>query len=208
MKPTIEIDTRAFSSVLQQYAALNRRKTFPEIVNAKALDFGFRVIKETPKASAQEIRALESKEWWPKYIAKRIGRGVTLKNKGTKFQLQGKGYTREEGRRVSRQIIASRLRSVAFVKSGWLETIRRLYSVVRDRTFARGVGGARQVGAPKGSAVPARSGDNPTATMVNSAIGVDKVGVGPAERAMGQVRADMAVYVARKLEEAARRVAR
>ena len=33
MQPTIQLDTRVLNQVLQNYAALNRRKTFPEIVN-------------------------------------------------------------------------------------------------------------------------------------------------------------------------------
>lgn len=192
MQPTLQIDPRPFNAVMQDYARLNRR-TFPEIVNAKGLDFAFRALKETPKAAAAEIRALPSQDWWPKFIAKQLG----------------KGFTKEAAREFSRRVIGARLRAVAFVKSGWLPTIKRLWPIVKDRLFTRGsIQSARQYGVAKGSVRPAVAGDNPTAVLENSAMGVEKVGVAAAERAMDQVKADMAEYIARKLEGNARRVAR
>lgn len=208
MKPTITLDTTPMQQVFREYARWNRRD-WPELANAKGLDFLFRVMKETPKANVADIKALESKEWWPKYVAKRLTGGLTFRKGKAKIHLSGKGFTRQEARQASKAIIAGRSRSVAFVKSGWLEPIRRLYGIVRDKTFARGsVGGARQYGAPKGSVRPAVPGDSPAVIMMNSAMGVEKVGVQPAERAMNQVAADMLTYIARKMEERARRVAR
>lgn len=208
MQPTIQLDTRVFNQVLNEYQRLNRR-TWPEIVNAKSLDVAFRALKETPKANAADIQALESKPWWPKYVAKRIVGGVSFRKGKGRVNIHGRGYSREDAKLVSQKIIAARKRSVAFVKSGWLPAIKRLFPLVKDKQFARGsVGGARQVGAEKGSARPAVPGDNPSALIINSAIGVEKVGVGPLQRAIDGAAADMAEYIARKMEGNARQVAR
>lgn len=211
MKPTIQLDTRLFNRVMQQYSEINRR-TYPEIVNAKALDVSFRALKETPKADKAEIKALAEKPWWPKYIAKRIaGKGVVAFRKGaSKIRIQGKGFTREEAKKISEKIIASRVRSIAFRKAGWLPAIRRLYPLCKDKQYARGTtGGARQYGVDKGSARPAVPGDNPFALIVNSAEGIDRYGgVEALQRAINGAAMDMAEYIARKLEGNARKVAR
>jgi hypothetical protein len=209
MRPTVTLDTRQADAVLREYARHNRRD-WPDIVNAKSLDFAFRALAETPKANVEEIRALESREWWPKYVAKRIvGGGVRFRKGKAKINIQGKGFSEAEAREVSRKIIAARSRAIAFVKSGWLPAIRRLWPLVKDKVFARGsVSGAKQYGADKGSVRPAVPGDNPAAVLVNSAQGIEKVGPAAAQRALDGVAADMAVYIARKMEERARRIAR
>lgn len=208
MRPTIQLDTTKFNQVMREYARWNKRD-WADIVNAKALDVAFRALKETPKASVSEIRQLESKEWWPKYVAKRIAKGVSFRKGKAKLNFQGEGFTRQDARQVSKAIIAARSRSVAFVKSGWLWGIRDLWRIVKDKVFARGgTGGVRAIGQPKGSARPAVAGDNPAALIINSAIGVEKVGVAPLQRAVDGAAVDMASYIARKMEERARKVAR
>lgn len=213
MVPSLTVDVRGFNDTLRQYASVLKTKTWPEIVNAKALQVAFAALEETPKANVAAIRELESKEWWPKYVAKRISKGVTLRTKGGgKFQLSGKGFTREEARKVSHQILAARARSVAFIKSGWLPAIRVLYPQVRDRQFLRDAsGGARQLGASKGRATAARPGANPEALIANSATGdrdaggkgLQRFGAPALQRAIDRVKADTAQYVMRKTLEAA-----
>lgn len=209
MKPTISIDTREFNRVLHEYQR-HSRKDWADIVNAKALDVSFRALAETPKADVSEIRALEAREWWPKYVAKRIiGGGVSFRKGKAKINIQGRGFSRAEAKLVSKKIIAARARSVAFLKSGWLPAIRRLYPLVKDRIKSGvRIGGARQYGVEKGSASPAAAGDNPAAIIINSTVGIEKMGVEPLQRAVDGAAADMAVYIARKMEETARRVAR
>ncbi len=209
MKPTITVDSRQFQQVFREYAKWNKRD-FADIVNAKMLDVTFRALSETPKADVSQIKNLESQSWWPKYVAKRIaGGGVRFRRGSAKINIQGAGYTRAEARQVSRKIIAARSRSVAFVKSGWLPAIKRLLGIVRQRISSRtSTAGVKQVGVPKGSVRPAAPGDSPSSEAINSALGVEKVGVGPLERAFAGAAADMEVYIARKLEDRARRVAR
>lgn len=206
MKPTVTIDIQKGLRVLEQYQRLTG-KDGPDIVNSKGLDFSFRALKETPKASREQIQQLEAKPWWPRFIRKRMReKGLTGGKRKTNVKFGATGSFAAE---YSKKIIGSRLRAVAFVKSGWLPAIKHLYSIVRDKSFARGsIGGARIVGQPKGDVRPARSGNNPTAIMTNSAAGVDRVGVEAAQRAMDQVAADTAEYIARKLEGRARDVAR
>lgn len=214
MQPTIQLDTRVFNAVFQQYAKHNRRD-WAEICNDKALDVAFRALKETPKADVSGVKAVAQKDWWPKYVAKRIvskkGVSFTRKVGGVKQKLhyQGRGYTRDEARKVSAGIIAARVRSLAFLKSGWLPAIQRLWTIVRRaKKFNRGTQGAKRYGVEKGTATVAVAGDHPVAFIVNSTIGIEKHGVGPLQRAVDASAADMRVYIGRKLEEAARRVAR
>jgi hypothetical protein len=207
MQPTINLDTRAFQAVLKEYARHNRRD-WSDICNDKALDVAFRAIPETPKADVSGIKALASQSWWPKYVAKRItGKGASFRKGKAKIVIQGKGYDRKDAQNISKMIIAARSRSVAFLKSGWLPAIRRLLPLSK-RPRKASTQGAKQYGVEKGTAQPAVAGDNPAAFIVNSAIGIEKHGVAPLQRAVDGSVADMRVYIARKLEETARRVAR
>ena len=191
MSASFTIDARKFDTVLRDYQRVSR-KDWKDICNSKAIDVAFRALKETPKAKAAAIKAVAKQPWWPKLISKRMG----------------KGHTREEAAEYSRKVIASRLRSVTFLKSGWLPAVRRLWVVARDKFFAGNAGGARQYGQAKGSVTPAVAGDNPAAIIVNSAAGIDKMGVGALQRAVDGAAADMADYIARKMEGSARAVAR
>lgn len=210
MTPTVQIDTRQAEAVLREYARWSRRD-WADILNNKALDVAFRALPETPKANLAEVQAVVNKEWWPKYIAKRITKGVsfTVKRKGEKIKKGFKGaFTRAQAREVSKRIISARSRSIAFIKSGWLPAIKRLFPLARDRVSRRSAGGAKQYGVAKGSANPAIAGDHPFAQIVNSTIGADRVGVAPLQRAVNGSALDMAAYIARKMEDRARKVAR
>ncbi len=207
MQPTIQLDTRGLNAVLQEYQRHNRRD-WADICNDKALDVAFRAIPETPKADVSGIKALPSKPWWNKYVAKRIaGKGATYRKGKSKIHIQGKGYDRKDAQNVSKMIIAARSRSVAFLKSGWLPAIRRLLPLSK-KPRKSSTQGSKQYGVDKGSATPAHPGDNPAAFIINSAIGIEKHGVAPLQRAIDGSVADMVTYINRKLEESARRVAR
>lgn len=209
---------------VQQFGAMLReyKKWCPydwkDIVNRKALSVAFEALKETVKAKAAEIKALESKDWWPKYIAKRItGKGVTFKRthyqkvqskRGIKrvtthstIHYEGKGYTREEARRISKLIISARLRSIGFLKSGWLPAIRTLWPLVKDKPRGNNASGARQYGANKGEAVPAVASANPHAVIKNSTDGIEKYGELAVSIAIDRVIADTFEYIKRKMTE-------
>lgn len=213
MTPVLTLDVWSFNQVLRRYAELSKRD-WADIVNRKALQLAFETLKETPKADAAAIRELESKEWWPKYIAKRItGAGVTFKHKKATIHIQGRGYTRAEARQVSRKIIAARVRSTAFFKSGWLPAIRTLLPLVRDKAkLAVTVGGAKQVGVDKGRARPAVSGTSPAAEIINSAFPSEaklkQFGVPALQRALERVKIDTAEYILRKTMDSAKKAAR
>lgn len=58
----------------------------------------------------------------------------------------------------ARQLIAARLRAVAFIRSGWIYAIRALAATIGGGSFA--AGSARMSGQPKGYARPARRAVN------------------------------------------------
>ena len=203
---------------LRQYAELNTKKTFPEIVNATVLDMAFRALAATVRANAQEIRNLSLRSWWPKYIAKRLaGEGVsvklTKKQGGGKRLIQG-AFTQKDAKLASKQIIAARLRSVSFIASGWLAAIRDLLPLVpgRDRP-PKSPRNARQSGQPKGYGKGALSAASIVsrirAVAGNTAINPKRnprrafiIAQRGAELAVQQTTADKQAYIDRKLKEA------
>jgi hypothetical protein len=208
VRATVTTNAAQLSKLLVEYAKL-ARKDNKEVANKTALDVVFQALKETKKASTAAIKALEQQPWWPKYVSKRImGKGVTFRKKSAKIHIQGKGFSEADAKEVSRKIIAARLRSVAFLKSGWIPAIKRLWPIVKDKPRAnRNEGGARQYGQEKGSARPARDGAICVAEIINSANGIEKIGPEAAQKAIDFVAADRAAYISRKMQETARRAA-
>lgn len=198
---TVETNIKDFNRAMQAYYAASKYE-WPDILNRKGLQLAFEALNETPKAEREAIRNLEKLDWWPKYVANRIKAGFTFSKraKGVQSKVTIKGrFTKEMAREVSKKIIAGRLRSVAFLKAGWLPAIRTLFPRVRNKPFVRmTAGGAKQYGRDKGSAVAARPTANPFAEIVNSAEGIEKIGRPALARAMAKVTADMLSYIAQR----------
>jgi hypothetical protein len=57
-----------------------------------------------------------------------------------------------------RNLISRRARSVSFIRSGWIQAIKQLWSAVKQKPAktSNSIAGAKQYGQPKGSATPAR----------------------------------------------------
>jgi len=71
--------------------------------------------------------------------------------------------------RAVRELLAARMRSIAFYKSGWLPAIKLLAPLADRKGEPQTDRAAKQVGRPKGDATPATEGENPAATIVNMA---------------------------------------
>jgi len=85
------------------------------------------------------------------------------------------GLYGKEMAKAIRALLATRLRSIAFIKSGWLTAVRVLVNAGASRTGQPGSDSAvRQYGQPKGDAVPANEAmQQQFATITNNAVGRD-----------------------------------
>lgn len=209
--------------VLNRYAELNTRKTFPEIVVAKTMDMGFRALEETHRASKEEIKRLPDKQWWPKYVAQRImGSGVVVRGRKKAGRKKARhdsklikgAYTRAQARQVSRTIIAARLRAVGFVAVGWLDAIRDLSRTPHSKgwfkSFTRSAL-SKRFGQAKGIAKTSFFGFSKIkASLISFSMNPKRTtprvmfyARQGAERAVAATTKDMQVYIARKMRQAA-----
>ncbi len=104
---------------------------------------------------------------------------------------------------AARKLLASRLRSVGFVASAWLAAVKTLFAVLKDRSGVRLDSSVKWYGKPKGSAIPARGGWNPLATIINSiskgGTRVNAIITAGAQEALDKEAKSMDEYVMRKL---------
>jgi hypothetical protein len=178
---SIRINRRDFDRSLSQYIRHSRRDV-PVIVNTKAFYIARRATVETPKSDKSkvmaELRGSRSKNFTTKkgktkqiqyslaqllVVARRASKGLSIKKSDIKDEVK--------------KLISSRLRSIAFLKAGWLPAIKKL-EPLSDKIG--GGGGARiskrnsgtQYGKPKGDATPAKesSGMKARATILNDAL--------------------------------------
>lgn len=108
----------------------------------------------------------------------------------------------------------ARKRSVAFLKSGWLPSIKTLTPLVRDRKGRTPLDrSAKQRGQPKGFAVAAMASSwKPIGKIVNEANAkrdekgaLEKYGAPALQAAFDHEVASMKEYIVRKLQDSARR---
>lgn len=91
-----------------------------------------------------------------------------------RFQLTGRWGARGDNmaERVA-NFIQSRMRSAGFIAAGWIGARNAIWAHVRQKPAGmKSTAGARQIGKPKGTAIPARFSLNSkiVATVINSAL--------------------------------------
>jgi len=220
---TFKLDAREFTRTLNTYRQLSKRDP-ATIVNTKLFYIARRATVETPKANAAKIK-------------RELGRMVTTGKQAGTMRLRkvrrgsaqvplaaliinkrlgpGAGLHGAEMTEAIRKFIASRLRSIAFLKSGWLPAIKKL------EPLAAAIGGrqprqdrtARQFGQPKGRAVPARSNLWSVSGMIENMASENKDNRnalvrygGPAlQKAFQAEEASMLEYIERKMKQTAQR---
>lgn len=218
MDATFQFDTREFDRALVEYAAITG-KAWPEICNDKARDLCFRTVQFLPKADAAAIAALVTREWWPKYIAKRLmrqGGVVGMVGKGRKASFvslrafQGGGrlaaghYTRAEARALSARILSSRKRAISFMKSGFAKAGQALPGRgggargKSELTMAQGTAIAAQFTRPVAEAIVTYYSNRGGGDVARK----EAIAVKGLQRAINFVAADMQAYIARKMDEA------
>lgn len=218
MIPTFDIppeEERNFHAAIREYYEATG-KDAEYVVNRQALNVAIKTGMNTPQANAGAIRAVAEKEWWPKFVAKRLHRGskVVLKGKtGKKYKgrrhIQGK-YTREEAKAASKQMIKNRIAKSGYIRSGWLPAINKLSAM---KLASKGRVGktpsfTRNREKQPGDVVVARPGIHPLAELVNKADGAVEV-AGPALiRGLSLAAADMRGFIAEKYGATAKKFSR
>lgn len=212
---SLKINQAAFRRELRQYARVNKR-SFREIVNAKALDMAFQSLKHTDSANPGAIE----------YKLGAVGNKVS-KNRKTGALRKGKRILKDDSfaarivnsrlkkagkpliwgkelEKAAQKLINMRVRAVRFLKSGWMPAIKKLsYKVDRRdrRPWPKGL--SKGKAAPKGWATPAKEELRPEAWIANSATNSAPAAIRKVEaglsRGMAAAVADMRVYIERKL---------
>ncbi len=218
----IQVDDREFTRTLRQYSRISRRE-IPDIVNTKAFFIARRAVIETHKADKSMIKTSLGT------ILKRKGGGRILKlAKADKRDMSlAEAILRARAYRAGREqpdktaigalienLIAARMRSIAFLKSGWLPAIKALEKLVKSKSgVARTDRSPKQYGKAKGSAIPAHEGFRVSATIINAAsadrdrkAALDKFGTPALARAFAFETKSMEEYMEEKLKKAAQSV--
>ena len=157
-------DQSRFDDLLQQEVLFTKRN-WCDAVNTHAYFIARKALWLTKKADATKLRA--ELEGPAKFTDGTLGEAIMLaryREKGG-WPTSGAAFAADV-----RRLIASRTRSVGFLKSGWLPAIRTLeYFTVNKGQAAPLDREARVYGQEKGSGYPAVPGDIMTAQLTNSA---------------------------------------
>lgn len=170
----MRLNTKAWDRVFPQYMKRTKRD-LATVLNTKGFYIARRATVETPATPKSEIQALAeprqktvfSKRGKPRVIrttaaaliinARRAEAGEpTLKN--------------VEAKQAGAKMVKARLRARGFLKSGWIPSIKKLEPVADRRGIPRMDNSGKQVGKPKGFAVPARENWRTTCLIQNDAL--------------------------------------
>jgi len=212
---SVRINSAAFTQQLRRYAKVNRR-SFKDIVNAKALDMAYQALKHTDAANASAIeyklgaignKVSKSRKTGQLRKGKRILKADSFAARIVNSRRKKAGQPMIWGKeleKAAQKLINMRVRAVKFLKSGWMPAIKKLsYSVERRdrRPWPKGL--SKGKAATKGWGRPAKSELNPEAWVANSATNnsqqaISKIKAG-LSMGMAAAVADMAIYIEKKL---------
>ena len=189
------IDDRQFQATLRQYGILTKR-SIPVIVNTKAFYIARRSVRETPAVTAGEIRQFIKLDGGVV-----IGKIINAR-RGAKGE---KGLYGDAMAKAVDTVLKARLRSRAFLKSGWLWAVKKL-APYAEKIGSLSQGSARASGTPKGGAIPAQEGWSVVAKIMNNVTaawddrdGAAKYAVPALQRAIDAEEKSMRQYIERKM---------
>ncbi len=228
----IDFDLTEFNRTLKQYRE-ESGKEMEQIVAEKAYQlaggFGNGALQLTEHASAdkiaremaltvtdvQKVSAKTGKVSTRRKLDFGVGYKDTLAARIVNWRRKREGKPPLWGKYLTdaaRKLTASRIRSVNFVRSGWLASIKRLAPLIKKSPRAGGVKSNR----PKGYALVDRRENHPAVTIVNTAMNtlsrgnphhnpqqMKAVAEAGLAKAVQEVIRDMRVYIERKLQKVA-----
>jgi len=214
-------DQTKFNDVLKEYLKWTK-KSLAEVLNQKAYFIARKALWFTRKANAADIKSDLRRIGLSNARTTKSGRTVQTEGpRGAliinrkRGRLGEKGLYGSEMREAFDFLLYSRLRSIAFLKSGWIPAIRILDSFVKDKSGAAPSDrDAKVYGAEKGAAYPATDGgEQIIARVLNSAAGktassykaLDKWGGAALELAFHDEAGSMQDHIERKMNQDAAR---
>lgn len=193
-------------------------KTVPEIVNQRSLNVAGRAMNETPRADKERI-VREVGEVGEVARRLKVTKSGRLKRGGKIFagsssqtgvplaaliinkRRASKGLKGLNGKEMERAIVkmvAGRKRSVGFEASAWIPAQRELSSRLKKPFRIGRTKGIAIYGRPKGEARPATSGFNASATIVNNAKEIQKVGTPALQKGIQAEEQDLKKHLLEK----------
>jgi hypothetical protein len=131
-------DTSKFDQALAQYIQYNRRE-LPVLYKKVAADINYEAGKIVGEANRQDIKNLKNQPWWVKFISKLLSKGAEIRTRkkqsdGTRKVIKeiktGKGMGRGKyGKlvgKLSKQVIAARLKGVGLLSSAFYKAAKAL----------------------------------------------------------------------------------
>lgn len=180
--------TADFDSALRGYIDAAKNRAVPDIINAESENITRATLRLMPKANRGAITAKLGTPSRPSALAMKIV-----------WKRLGKGGTRAQARALAKRMIAARLRSVGYIKSGQIPVLKALGA----RT---GSGPNPRSNAARGGATKARAG-NPTATLENAATGAATVGAPARDAALSERASRLTASATRRMQQEADRFA-
>jgi hypothetical protein len=232
-------DTDAFVKALEAYAGVRATaeggsKTFGYALNRTAKDVAFLAAKHTHRANASQLRTMLGQSQGSVRTSKKTGRQYVVRPKAkatndagavlaSRMALRGKNprffYTHDAWVEKVRKFVGRTLRSVNFMRSGWLHSARTLARLVKEQSAVssqeafgrrsideRGEFAVNAYDQNLGECYPAHSeGNEIVVEIANKSVnprnatswskGLGLYGAAGLERAMSEKAADMMVYV-------------
>ena len=191
---SVSIATTEFNRTLRTYMEQSKRAS-ADVINRKAYFTALSAIKKTAKADKAKINQFfkNPKRWAPVVI-----KAFNLSSNDPKVLKQ-----------YAKKLKSMRIRSIAYLRSGWLPAIKKFGKPARQKKNVRGV---RQHGRAKGDAKPARRGVKVSASMTNRTghqkgqITAAKRYAEPAlKRAIRDEQRSMIRHMEKKMREAAKK---
>lgn len=218
---TATVNMTEFKRDLRKLAAMTS-STLPQFFNSRAYIIAKTAMGFTGRASRAGIEKLAVAGY--RIIKSRktgaFRRGAAIYNangiagdiiQGRRHRRGEKPLTRAELIEPVRKMISARLRSIAFLASGWIPALRKLDKFAAVK--AVGTDGARQRGQAKGRAIAAKDGFNIFAQIENNATpegdnrrAAETMMTSALQRAMAQEHAEMRMRLADKIAKEARKM--
>lgn len=143
MTPTFHVAAGEFNRALKDIAAESSR-TFPEVVNGQGLALATRALKLTRKANANKIavtlgqvasqafgkKGQKLSRRRPKRVFAEDRRSLGYRIAVKRLLESGKSFTDKDVVDYMRKLVGARIRSAAFIASGWIYAIRTLSKLV------------------------------------------------------------------------------
>jgi hypothetical protein len=208
MKPSVKLDAREFNAAMRQYLTLTK-KDLATVLNEKAHRIAWDAYHLTPRATPEEI---EEDLMQPGESGGAVLYAIV---QSRALRKTGKGLTLEQMAKAAKRYLGKRRGASGYMRSGWLQALENLSRVLGKPMRRSKFGKVTKRGgrAMRGGSTVAKWGWNPMASIFNQALSrftpqpgnLDRYAGRALQLAFNNEVASMRTYIARKLQQTARR---